>query len=156
VSVIAESSLITEEMRRLLGFKWQSPAIGIEKGMVRWFIEAVGDPNPLWWDDEYGKYMEYKGAIVPPTFLGSITLWGITERFAEMECPLGRSLSAGNEFEWFSPVSPGQRVTPVNRLAQVYKREGKTGKLLFLVIETKYKNEMGEVVARSSETMVRY
>ncbi|EPR29903.1 hypothetical protein I656_00403 [Geobacillus sp. WSUCF1] len=40
----------------------------VERGAVKKFAEAIGDPNPIYWDEETGKRSRYGRNIAPPTF----------------------------------------------------------------------------------------
>ncbi|MGZ6550894.1 MAG: FAS1-like dehydratase domain-containing protein, partial [Tumebacillaceae bacterium] len=40
----------------------------VEKGAIRKFAEAIGDPNPLYRDPEYAVNTRYGKIIAPPTF----------------------------------------------------------------------------------------
>jgi hypothetical protein len=42
----------------------------VEKGAIRRFADAVGDPNPLFRDDEYARNTPYGTIIAPPGFFG--------------------------------------------------------------------------------------
>lgn len=40
----------------------------VERGMVKKFVEAIGDPHPLFVDEEAGKKLRYGQNIAPSTF----------------------------------------------------------------------------------------
>ena len=41
----------------------------IEASHIMMFARAVGDPNPIYSDDEYAKGTEPGGIVAPPTFI---------------------------------------------------------------------------------------
>ena len=53
---------------RFVGCRSEPVANVVEKGAVRKFAEAIGDPNPLYVDEEAAKASRYGGLIAPPTF----------------------------------------------------------------------------------------
>ena len=59
---------------QLIGKKTKEYTIDIEKGHIRRFAEAIGDPSPLYYDEEYAKQTSYKGIIAPPTFATIFTM----------------------------------------------------------------------------------
>ena len=59
-------SLITEEMRRAIGVESDPGVIEVEKETIRRVADALGDPNPLWRDEEYAKGTSYGGIIAFP------------------------------------------------------------------------------------------
>jgi acyl dehydratase len=113
----------------------------VEAGHVRRFVEAIGDPNPRWTEE------------APPTFL--VALAPATLHLAEAEAYGKGWLNGGNRFEYLGPVRIGDEVTAVGRVADVYEKSGATGSLLFIIFETEYTNQRGEVVARLRGTAIR-
>ncbi|MGA3085668.1 MAG: MaoC family dehydratase N-terminal domain-containing protein [Thermodesulfobacteriota bacterium] len=41
----------------------------IEAGHIMMFARAIGDPNPIYYDEDYAKTTEPGGVIAPPTFI---------------------------------------------------------------------------------------
>jgi len=113
----------------------------VEAGHVRRFVEAIGDPNPRW-DTE-----------APPTFLVAIA--PVSVHLSDAEVYGTGWLNGGNRFEYFAPVMIGDQVTAKGRVVDVYDKPGSTGNLLFIIFETDYTNQRGELVARLRGTMIR-
>ena len=67
---MAEESLITEEMKKVVGVVQEPIIWEVERGAIKRFAEAVGDPNPLYFDEEYAKGTRYGGIVAPPGFWG--------------------------------------------------------------------------------------
>lgn len=59
---------VIERWRSLVGERSESVVNLVERGAVRKFAEAIGDPNPLYADEETAKRSRYNGLIAPPTF----------------------------------------------------------------------------------------
>ena len=116
----------------------------IEKGMVRRFAEAIDDPNPLWQE------------VAPPTFPSAIMHKELLHQVFTARCPLTRILNGGSELEYYRPIKIGDVISVTGKLANLRKREGKDGKVLFMVIEISYNNQRGEVVARGRNNFTRY
>jgi acyl dehydratase len=153
---MSEESVVPEEVRQLLGVEFEPVVYQVEKGMIRQIAEAIEDPNPLWQDEEYARKTKNGGTIAPPTFLAALRHEGIIRKFVEVDSPLRRLLNGGNEIEYFQPIKPGDVIAVTGRLAALREREGRTGKMLFMVIEMDYRNQQGEIVARSKNTIIRY
>lgn len=153
---MVEGSVITEEMKRLIGVESEPVVYEIEKGMITRFAEAIEDPNPLWQDEAKAKKTKYKSIIAPPTFLASLRHEKLFQQLLEMESSAKRLLNGGNELEYFSPIRPGDVITVTGKLANLREREGKMGKMLFMIVEMTYKNQKGEIVAKSKNTIIRY
>ena len=66
---MAETSLSLDGLRAKIGEEWEPRVYEVEKGMIRRFVQAIDDPNPLWQDEEYANKSKYGGIIAPPTFV---------------------------------------------------------------------------------------
>lgn len=153
------SSLITDDVKQKLGKEIIEPVtLEIEKGAIRKFCQAIGDPNPLWQDETYAKKSRFGGIVAPPVFIAQLLFWGekIQQKMAEIKSPAKRILAGGSDFEYYQVVRPGDLITATAKLADAYERETKTGKMLFLNFEVTYTNQKGEAVAIERSTTIRY
>ena len=149
---MAGESVVTDEMRAVIGKKGRPLTFEVEQGAVRKFAAAIGDPNPLWSDEALARRTRYGGIIAPPTFL--CTMNSPTPSMPEI--PYSRGLNGGNEWEYFQPIRVGDRITVVSQIADIYERGGRLGNMVFVVRETIYTNQFGEKVAVSRNTGIRY
>jgi len=138
---VSATASVVDRLRSRIGVDGPAVTAPVEAGHVRRFVEAIGDPNPRWREE------------APPTFL--VALAPASIHLAEAE-EYGRGwLNGGNRFEYFAPVRIGDEITAIGRVAEVYEKEGSTGNLLFIVFETEYRNQRGELTARLRGTMIR-
>jgi N-terminal half of MaoC dehydratase len=138
---VSATASVVDRLRSRIGVDGPAVTAPVEAGHVRRFAEAIGDPNPRWREE------------APPTFL--VALAPASIHLAEAE-EYGRGwLNGGNRFDYFAPVRIGDEITAIGRVADVYEKEGSTGNLLFIVFETEYRNQRGELTARLRGTMIR-
>ena len=91
--------------------------------------------------------------IFVPTFL--VALAPVSLHLAEAE-EYGKGwLNGGNRFEYLVPVLVGDVITARGHVADVYEKAGGSGNLLFIIFETEYTNQRGDLVARLRGTMIR-
>jgi acyl dehydratase len=147
--------VITDEMKAAIGMQSEPTVIEVEKGMITKFAEAIEDPNPLWQDEEYAKQARYGEIVAPPGFLMTVMMRGEAVEFP-FQLPMVRILDGGGEWEYFKPIRPGDVLTVVNRLADIRERAGRTGKMVFLVSESTWRNQRNEIVAKGRGTLVFY
>lgn len=83
-------------------------SFAVTRGDVRAYLAATGEGAEHW------------AAVVPPLALGALTLAGLME---EMPLPSG-ALHAGQEFEFLSPVTPGEPIEARLTVAQQSERQG--------------------------------
>lgn len=127
--------------------------VEVEKGAIKRFAEAIGDPNPMWNDETGATVGPYRGIVAPPTFLRSINL---ARPVFPFDVPFDRILDGGSEWEYFEPVRPGDRITAVAEIGDMSEKMGRLGTMLLTVIVTTYTNQFEVVVATQRSTMIRY
>ncbi|MFC1908942.1 MaoC family dehydratase N-terminal domain-containing protein [Chloroflexota bacterium] len=150
---MTEESVITEELRNMVGVEAEPEVLNVEKGHIRRFAEAVGDPNPLWQDEAYAGKSRYGSIIGPPMFLQDEGKNKIADRLMEKISPAG-FLNGGVEVEFYKPMIPGDIITTRAKLTDLYEKQGKSGKLIFMVIEVTFTNQRGELVSISRNTFI--
>ena len=132
---------VIDRLRARIGIDGPAMTARVEAGHVRRFVEAIGDLNPRWQKE------------TPPTFL--VALAPAAYHLAEAE-EYGKGwLNGGNRFEYFVPVQVGDEITARGRIADIYEKEGSSGNLLFIIFETDYTNQKGDLVARLRGTAIR-
>ena len=148
-------SVITEEMRSMLGVEVGPQVFEIEKGMIKKFAEAVDDPNPLYRDERYAKKARYGSIVAPPGFLMVTVLMEQVMWAMSVKCPLKGFLNGGNEFEYYKPIKPGDIISVTGKLVDLKERQAKAGKMLIMVGEQTQTNQQGQVVAKVRHTFIR-
>lgn len=151
-----QASVITDELKKLVGVEAAPAVWEVEKGAIKKFAESIGDTNPLWQDERYARKSRYGGIVTPPTFLASLTNDAVRDAIFQLDLPVKRVLNGGNELEFFQPIRPGDVITVTGKLADVREREGRMGRMLFMVFEYTYTNQFGEVAAVGRNTIIRY
>ena len=124
----------------------------VEKGALMRFAEAIGDPNPIYVDEEAARAAGYPALVAPPTFAVSLT---VNDRFRH-SLDLGtRSLLHGEQqIEYGRPIVAGDRVTVKTRVADVQERAGASGPMDILVLEDEGRDAHGALVFRTRATLV--
>ncbi|UCG83318.1 MAG: MaoC family dehydratase N-terminal domain-containing protein [Dehalococcoidia bacterium] len=161
---MSSESAITEEMRRHIGTRLfpDFPPEEVTMWGIRRFMEATTDDNPLWHDDDYARKTGWGGIIAPPAFLEAFNPSNHAfRRFSDMshmslpfQPPFPRIFSAFNEYQFFYPLRPGDMITSICKLGDIYERDGKSGKMVFIRIDNEHRNQRDELVGITSEAMV--
>src|SRR6266536_6531140 len=64
-------TIITPELRNWIGRKTPlRPVEIISASDVRRYVDATGDANPLWLDDDFARSAGYRSRLLPPTLVG--------------------------------------------------------------------------------------
>lgn len=124
----------------------------VEKGAIRRFADAIGDYNPIFYDEAYARDSGYPTLVAPPTFPASF------HSSADLAELLGVSikslLHAEQSFEYERPIFAGDRIYVSSRVAEVGERTGPAGKVDVAVIEDEGRDEEGNLVFRARRTLV--
>ena len=157
---MAESPLITEELRKMIGVPSEPIIFKIEEGAIQRYAQAIGDPNPLFNDIENASKNKYGRLICPPGFTGwpirsGISYIKLVESLIKAGAP-PRLLDGGVEFEFFVPIGAGDVLTATTKIANMAERETKMGKTMFTKIETTYLNQEGKVALKSQSTLIQF
>jgi uncharacterized protein len=163
--------LLSEELKQFIGQSVDISIFEVEKEPIRRFADAVGDANPLYWDEAYAKNSRHGAIIAPPGFLSSLWFsgrpvkWGPKERPTESLGPpalmdaLARAgyskiLDTGIDYEFYGMAKAGQTVKAVSIVTNIMERSAKEGKVVFLVTETTYTLDDGRPVAKARSMTV--
>lgn len=144
---------VTDEVRKQIGTQSQARVVEVERGAIRRFAEAIGDPSPLFNDEAAARKTRFGGMIAPPTFCRSL---GAAIPDVKLNMPEFRGLDGGSEWEYFEPIRPGDRITVVSKIADIRESAGRLGPMVFITVETSYTNQFGTVCALQRSTGIRY
>lgn len=154
---MTNESVITEEMRNAIGVESEPSVYEIEKEPIRRWAESIGDANPLYRDEAYAQKQGYRSIIAPPGFIAQYafpTKFGMPR--ATFKRPFTRNLNGGNEYDFLKPICAGDVISSTTKVSDMRERDGRMGKMLIITMETTYKNQDGEIVAKSRGTGISY
>jgi hypothetical protein len=153
----------------------------VDAEYLRRFTQAVMDPDPMYWDEEYARDSRYGEITTPPIMVSYMASRirpdqedPITRAFEEnpesdgigsVERPgelppvptnLVRVLNAGNELEIYKYPSIGDKVYFQNRYSDIRERVGRDGKpFLIITRETRYWNQQNQVLCITRASTIR-
>ncbi len=134
-----------EDIKPYVGKESEPRVYEVEKGMIRKFAEAIGDPNPLYYDEEYAKNTRHGGIVAPPTFVAYFKAGPMPEVDG---LPWSPKLHGDDEIEFYRPIRPGHVITARARVVDVFEKQGSRGRMVFRVQETTLTDQRGERVAK--------
>lgn len=121
-----------------------------EKGAIKKFADAIGDPNPLYRNEVHARQSRYGRLVAPPTFSRTFDYGEISELDFNKE-----GLIHGEQaFEYFHPILEGDVLYCSTKLVNVHEKQGKLGNMVFLVYEQVAVNETGEMIIRATSTAI--
>jgi len=127
----------------------------VEPGRLRFFLDTLGESNPLYRDTQSASGAGYSAPPVPPTYLFCLEMMDAREPFeflTALNIDLARVLHGEQRFDYRAPVVVGDTLTFQPRVSGVSEKKG--GAMTLVVIETTVTNQNGVHVADLSRTVV--
>jgi len=117
----------------------------VTKEEILEFAAALGETNPLYTDEVAASEGLHKGLVAPPTFVTKLR----AKKFTPENLPkFGKvGFDGGRDLEVLAPVRPGDTLTMLSTIHEIYEKTGRTGSMYFIVIRNEVKNQKGEQVA---------
>lgn len=121
------------------------------------FVEAMDNPNPLYFDPGYAASSTFGKIVAPQSYLGGGSGVGASAVFRG-HVPGGQELIGGDEQWFYGPrLEPGDRLLS-DAVLYDYRRTVTSfaGPTLFTRGETTYVNQRGEFICKQRTTGIRY
>ena len=134
-----------------IGLTTERYKVDIEKGHIRRFCQAIGDTNPLFVDEEQASKSAYGSIIAPLTF--PIALSDESAKLP-LELDVRRMLHGEQEFIYYKPLRPGESYTAQMKVTDIYEREGKSGNMQFIVLDTELRDDNDELAVISRTNII--
>ncbi|MBF7084307.1 MaoC family dehydratase N-terminal domain-containing protein [Desulfallas sp. Bu1-1] len=111
---------------------------------VRHFVDGIGDPNPLWVDEEYARKTAWGGLIAPPSILHSIFPGWVLQGL-----PGVQGFHTGSEWTFYKPARLGDKITPECVFTGFEEKKSTfAGRMIMEYQESKYYNQDNELLAK--------
>lgn len=129
----------------------------IEASKVDELCYALRERNAEYRDAAIARAAGHRGIPVPPTFLNSSIQAGITgvNPVDVMGISRSRALHAGQEYEYLQPIHVGDLLTGRTMLTEVSEKTGRSGRLRFLTLETRFRRDGVEVAVVRNRVVER-
>lgn len=121
------------------------------KGAIRRFVDGIGDSNPLYRDEEYGKGTRYRTIIAPPSWVFSV-LAGIQFGWRGLA-----GFHSASEMEFYRPIKLNDKIRPEETFLDFDGPKPSTfaGRMVWDYFEDKYFNQEQELVAKVIRLVIR-
>ena len=150
----------------------------VEAGHILMFARSIGDPNPVYEDEEHARGTEAGAIIAPPTFVQASAQFdpdyflrpkpgqpwfgsgkeptGVTREAGSGGGGGGGGLHAEQHYEYHRPLRAGDVLTATTTPGTTWEKEGRrAGKLVFSESVTEYRDQDGELVVTARGIGVR-
>ena len=131
-----------DEIKGLEGKKTEQ-VLDIDQHMINLFTDCIGDTSPKW------------RGIAPPG-LTTTAMVSSGAVFLGIPLPFQRSVAAGTDWEFLKPLKAGDTCTTTHEFFELQDKSSEKGPRALMVYKSTHKNQNGEVVAVSSNTIMSY
>src|SRR5699024_8207118 len=135
----------------VIGLTGEKYTVDVEKRHVKQFAEAIGDPNPLYTDEEYASKSAYGQLVIPPTVAMAI---GSEGGDFLINLDMRRLLHGEHEFIYYRQILVGDRLHCQMKIMDWYEKQGKSGTMQFLILDTELEDDTGNLVAISRTNII--
>lgn len=131
---------------------------------VRRFAQAIGATDPVHYDEGHAYRTRHQGIVAPPLFCQSLTYEDVAPDELgpdgspkEIDIPIQarRTVGGSSDYRIFRLVRPGDVITATTCLRDVTAKQGKTGTLYLVSVETRFTDAAGQPVAAEIATYIK-
>jgi len=156
-------ALIPAEARALIGVKKVRRCKVTSRDIQR-FAQAIGATDPVHFDEEYARSTRHGTIVAPPLFCQALTFEEVSpDRLPADGSPLElcvpipaeRTVGGSSDYTVHRLVRAGETITVTSQLKDVYAKQGKSGLLYMVVVETRFDDASGAPVASETATYIK-
>jgi acyl dehydratase len=140
--------------RSFIGLESPPQSVAVEAGQLRFFAQATGEINPIYFDEDRAQAAGHRAILAPPTYLfclGSLAPVGMST-MARLGLDMGRVLHGEQSFTHREAIYAGDVITLKARISDIYDK--RDGALDFIVEDTQATNQDGVVVGVARTVIV--
>ena len=170
-------SPLTPQVRAMIGVTGEPVECWgtVDPEYLRRFTQALMDPDPIYWNQEYAGGTQYGAIAAPPIMVSYLPMRrppsdrdSLTRTFEEnpglggpgrlppLPTSLSRITEVGEELEVYKYPGVGDRIHYQNRYADIVEQAGGEGDpCLAVTIETTYQDHKSEILCIIRTSLIR-
>lgn len=154
---------VSPEIALLIGVE-RTRNVEVTRRDIRRFAQAIGTDDPLHYDEAFARTTQYNGIVAPPLFCQSLTYDDVpvgdlppdgSPVELDVPIPARRAVGGGSQYTIHRLVRAGETITVTSMLRDVRVKQGKSGVLYFVSVETRFSDAHGEPVASEIATYIK-
>jgi|TARA_B100001750_G_scaffold241619_1_gene253454 acyl dehydratase len=149
---MSQSEIISDEMRKFINLKTKPKIYNVDRHSVERFAEAIGDDNPIYFNETYAK-KTMGGLIAPPTYVRLLRPNKLEKEFPE---PFSNLVDGGSSYNFYEHIYVGDKISVVSKLKDLFIKTGKIGDMLFKLTLISYTNQKKILVTTQEVTTITY
>jgi len=157
------NSTLPEAVQRAIGVT-KKRRIEVTARDINRFAQAIGEMNPIHCDQDHARSSRYGGIVAPPLFCQTLTYEDASPDQLPADgspleiavpVPAMRAVGGGSEYTIHRLVRAGDVIEIKSTLKDVHTKQGRSGLLYILVVETEFTDSDGRPVATELATYIK-
>jgi len=127
----------------------------VEPGRLRYFLDTIGERNPVYRDPQAAAAAGYSAIPIPPTYLFCLEMMDAENPFeflTALDIDLARVLHGEQGFAYHTPAVIGDTLTFRSRVTGVTEKKG--GAMTLIAVVTEVTRQDGVHLADMTRTIV--
>lgn len=140
-----------------IGLELPDYILNVERVKIKELVEAIGDDNPIFFDQSKALVEGYAGIPCPPTFITTAFqefTGAYLKMFKKLEVPLERVLHGEEEYEYIEEIYAGDVLTCTMSCESIVEKETKSAKLDLITLRTIFTNQRNEEVLQARSLII--
>ncbi|MFH1651711.1 MAG: MaoC family dehydratase N-terminal domain-containing protein [Chloroflexota bacterium] len=118
---------------------------------IRNYVNGIGDPNPLFRDEEYARSTAYGNIVAPPNWY-----YSIFPTWVQVGLPGVHGFHSGSDWKFYKPVFVMDHIRPECAICDVKEKESKFAKKTVIVyFRSQFFNQKDELLAEAVSWSIR-
>jgi acyl dehydratase len=131
---------------------------------IRRFAQAIGAADRVHFDEDYARSTRHGTIVAPPLFCQTLTFEDVPpDRLPADGSPVEscvpiraqRTVGGSSEYIVHRLVRAGETITVTSQLKDIQARQGKSGLLYLVLVETRFDDASGAPVASETATYIK-
>lgn len=141
-------------IRNIVGKEYPPFTVEVEKRWIRSFVQAVGDGNPIYVDEQAARAAGFRAIPAPPTFPFTLIMEANQSFMVldELGVDKTKAMHVEQSFEYFAQMCAGDVITGRQKVVEQFDKKG--GAMHFIITEFRLENQRAENVCDLRTTVV--
>ncbi len=133
--------------RDLIGKEFDVADFVVKEDRILAFARSCGETEPRFTDPSHPDFQ------APPTYAARF----VSRRILPEALPYlaARGFDAGKTVWVHGPIRPGDKLTAHSKIADIYEKTGRSGRMIFIVHQMEFYNQDGKLVSVVDWRLVR-
>ena len=138
--------------RSMLGVESAPIHYDVEKGAIRKFVDAIGDADPIYRDEQAAQAAGFKTIVAPPTILCTFR----AQELPDLHLVFGGRvrLNGGNAYEYHRPVYAGDTIRFTRTLKGIRALQSRQGWSMMQMSSAAYNQNGDKVLEFDSAALI--